>query len=190
MEKILILLMLMFMGCSKDIPVPAIFEPELFPLEIKEWGSWATLNSSSKHPPWNGLRGLISGHSIRNNNDIDLMVKYTLHIRGGSSKNDNNGLLPIEEAPLLLSSVGLLCRKINDNLDPFDIIESNIILAGEHLFAVAFAESKIPHNFWSDWWRVYSSVTIWAFTFESLGKGRLIFEYESNPVLINLEVTL
>lgn len=187
MKKLLMLFMCIFViSCSTNDPVSVVFEPELFPLEIMVWNEIATNNSSNKNSDWNGKAGMLVGHAVRNNNDVDLVVEYILHIRGARTQEDIATLIPLDLAPLLLSVPGLLCRNTNANLDPFDIIEGNIILSGEQLFAIAFAESKGEDGFWKTWWSIYYSVTIRAFTFESLSKGGLIFEYESEPTEIML----
>ena len=180
-----ILLLLMFMSCSKDAPVPTIFEPELFTLEIKEWGAWPTHNSSNAHPDWNGRAGIVVAHSIWGE-DVDLKIDYELIIRGARSQEDIARLIPIHESQFIMFVQGLICRKTNTNLDPFDIIESNIIPAGERVFGIAFAESVPNGGYWDDWYSIYYSVIVRAYTFESLGKGRLMFEYESEFVEVIL----
>ena len=172
-----ILLLLMFMSCSKDAPVPTIFEPELFTLEIKEWGAWPTNNSSNAHPAWNGRAGIVVAHSIWGE-DVDLKIEYKLIIRGARLQEDIARLIPIDEAQFIMSVQGLICKKTNANLNPMDIIESNILSAGGRVFGIAFAESVPDSGYWEQWYSIYYSVRVRAFTFESLGKG-LIFEYNS-----------
>ena len=78
-----------------------------------------------------------------------------------------------------------MCKRINVNLDIVDIVDSNIIQAGESLFAVAFAESRREEGYfsWDNWISVYQTVTIKAYTFESLSKGGIdFFEYKSDPI--------
>ena len=197
MKKIILLLMLlMFIGCSKDNPIvppiDPVFESEEFALETKLWGRIATKNSSSSHEPWNGLPGFIVAYKIWNNYTDDLVVEYILHIRGARLQADIALLIPINKAPLLSSTAGLLCKKINPNLDPSGIVDGNIIHAEDNLFAIAFAESKHREEGegavfdWDEWFSVYFSVTIRAFTFESLSKGQ-VYEFESEPVEIILK---
>ena len=185
MEKLLILLILVFIGCS-DNPVAVVFEPELFTLEIKEWEAWPTNNSSNAHPAWNGRAGIVVGHSIWGDDNVDLKVEYELIIRGARLREDIVRLIPIHEAPFIMSVQGLICKKTNVNLNPMDIIESNIIPAGERVFGIAFAESVPNGGYWDDWYSIYYSVIVRAYTFESLGKGRLMFEYESEFIEVIL----
>ena len=140
-------------------PMMTLAGPETFNLEIKEWGRRATNNNSS--PIWNGLRGMQVGHSIRNNHDVDLRIEYVLNIRGARLESDIGRLISISDSPFLYSSVGLLCKDTNANIDPIDIVQDNIIKSGEHLFAIAFAEVD-----WGEWFSVYSTVTINATTVE------------------------
>ncbi len=170
--------MLLFLvaGCSGESPIS--FESESFNLEIKEWGKKATNNNASSYPPWNSRPGMIVGYVLWNDFE-DLKVEYILHIRGARPQENLAIRFPIDTAPLLSSTLGLLCNKTNDNLDPIDIIRDNIIRSGKRIYAIAFAESKKGENFnWDDWFSIWTSVTIRAFTFESLSKG-YIFEYES-----------
>ena len=190
MKKILILLII-FMGCSKDNPV-SVFESESYNIELKNWGEIATRNSSSTYPDWNGKPGMLASHWINNTSSEDLKIEYTIHIRGARLQEDIARLILIGDSPLLSSTLGLLCRKTNSNLDPIDIIESNILLVGEDGFGIAFAESKPREEGdegavfdWGEWFSIYYSVTIRAFTFESLSKGGgFLFEYETEWIEI------
>ena len=158
MNYIKYLLIFICLGCGSDSV--AIFEPETFNLEIKEWGRKATFNNSS--PIWNGLAGMQVGHSIRNNHEVVLSIEYVLNIRGARLQEDIGRLISIADSPLLSSSVGLLCENTNANLDPINIVNSNLIEPGEHLFAIAFVEVD-----WDEWFSVYSTVIIKAVTTES-----------------------
>ncbi len=160
MNHIKYLLIFIILGCGSN-PV-AIFEPETFNLEIKEWGRKATNNNSSNYSPWNAMAGMQVGHSIRNNHDVAFRIEYVLNIRGARLQEDIGRLISIAESPLLSSSAGLLCEDTNANLDPINIVNSNLIEPGEHLFAIAFTEVD-----WDEWFSVYSTVTIKAVTTES-----------------------
>ena len=124
-----ILLLLMFMGCSKDAPVPTIFEQELFTLEIKEWGAWPTHNSSNANPDWNGRAGIVVAHSLWGE-DVDLKIEYELIIRGARSQDDIARLIPIHESKFVMFGQGLICRQTHTKLVPLYTIDSSIIPAG------------------------------------------------------------
>ena len=173
--------MLLISGFS-DSPVAVVFEPELFTLEIKEWGAWPTNNSSNTYPDWNSKAVIVVAHSIWGE-DVDLKIDYELIIRGARSQEDIARLIPIDEAPFIMSVQGLICKKTNTNLNPMDIMESNILPAGGRVFGIAFAESVPDGGYWEQWHSIYYSVRVRAFTFESLGKGRMIYEYEYLGIL-------
>ena len=161
--KRFIILFVLFFGCSNN---PSIFEPEISTLEIKEWGRIATFNSSSAYAPWNGLEGMVVGHSIRNNHPFDLKIEYILHIR--RARSDVGGFVPISESPLISSAEGLVCQNTTANLDPINIIKSNIIKSGEHLFAIAFAAVD-----WDLWGSIYATVTI---TGTTVADSKMVFK--------------
>lgn len=152
-------LLIFILGCGADSVTN--FEPETFNLEIKEWGRRATNNNASGYSPWNGLAGMQVGHSIRNNHKVDLKIEYVLNIRGARLQSDIGSLISIDKSPPISSTVGLLCENTNVNLNPINIIASNTIKPGQHLFAIAFAEVN-----WDEWFSVYSTVTINSNTFE------------------------
>ena len=57
------------------------------------------------------------------------------------------------------STLGLLADEITTNGDPVDIIENFILGSGKAGYVIGFA----PVN-WDDWWSIYSTVTIEAFS--------------------------
>ena len=200
-KTILIPFMCMFLifgGCSKNNPVMVeVFESQEYNIEMKNWGDIATRNSSSTYFKWNNKPGMMVAYWFRNSTDKDLKIEFTVHIRGARKQGYLERFIYIDDAPYLTSAVGLLCERVTDNLDPIDIIESDILLAGEKGFGVSFVEASIQQKGesgfvfdWDIWSSIYYTVTIRAFTFESLSKGRLIFEYESNYIEIKLNKEL
>lgn len=191
MKRIFILSMLVsvLFSCADNPVAVEEFEPEFFQLRIKEWGIIATHNSSSSNPDWNNRPGIMIAYSLLNDNleDEDLMVEFWLIVSGARPIEDLATLFPIGTAPFLSETLGLICKETTTNLDPIDIIKDNIIRSGQRVFGISFDESEEGNPFnWKDWFSVWASVRIKAFTFESLSKGP-IYEFKSEPIEVILQ---
>ena len=172
------LLFVLFAGCSSSVNTPEI---ETFKFEIKYWGTIASRNMASNYEPWNRKPGIKVAYLILNKDDRDLKIEYSLQIWVARSQADVQTLIPIEEAPFISSTPGLICAKTNPNLDPFEIIESGVILLGEKAFGISFA----PVN-WDENFSIWSTVTIMA-TESSLSKGTYrMWEITTEPIEVKL----
>lgn len=167
MKNIKYLLIFILLGCGTDSVISP--EPEDPRYEIKEWGTIASTNIFSTHESWNGLPGLKKAYLVLNTDSVDLKIDYTLIIRGARSWADRNTLIPIEEAPLVSSAIGLLSRDITPNYDPVEIIENGIIETKGKGYAIAFA--LIDWTQESGWWSVWSTVELKVSYVNVLFKG-------------------
>jgi len=155
--------LILFLGCSSSVNTPEEIEP--FKFEIKEWGIIASRNMLSSYEPWNRKPGIKVGYVILNKDDRDLKIEYSLQTWGARSQADLQILIDIKDAPFISSTPGLICARTNANLDPMEIIESEVIDLGAKGFGISFALVD-----WDEWWSIWTTVTI-TVTESSLSKG-------------------
>ena len=152
-------LIFILIGCGGDSiispPVETVDDPKF---EIKEWCTIASRNRASTHPKWSGLSGLQQAHSVLNTDTVDLKIEYTLNLYGARAHSDLQNLIPLEEAPFLFSTQGLISKDITVNCDPVNIIENSTARSGEEVFGICFS----PLDWDGKWFSVWSTVTIKA----------------------------
>jgi len=170
MKYIKYVLIVLLIDCSGSVNslVETVDDPKF---EIKEWGTIGSYNRKSTNPDWDGKPGLQKAFLILNKGDVDLEFEFTLHIYGAVHIDNPSVTIPIEDAELLSSTLGLVSGAITPNYDPVDIKENSVIKSGDKGFLISFAFINWDNPYISVW----STVTIKA-TYVLSKKGYTVME--------------
>lgn len=151
------LVVIVFSCSSQSITEPP--KEDIINFEFDQWGNpIGSRNRSTTYPEWKNKSGLHMAYAVLNKSDQPIKLEYKLFVYSARLWSNPNYLIPLDEAVLVATDVGLLSRDITANLDPIGIIDSFILEPDSVGYLIAFAE---PID-WDVTLSVYSTVSIKA----------------------------